>query len=62
MSDSGPANPPRGFFARLLGLVATPVKLTDPAAVAVIAPELPGEVFFASEPEKDAAVAPSDGG
>ncbi len=61
MSDPGPANPSQGFFARLLGLVAAPAKPADPAAVAVIAPELPGEVFFASEPEKDAAVAKSDG-
>jgi len=60
MSAPDSSKAPGGFFTRLLALVAGP-EPADAVAGAVIAPELPGELFLVSEPEKDAAVAKSNG-
>jgi len=60
MSASNSPNPPQGFFARLRALVVALPESADPDVIAIIAPEMPGDVFFASEPENGAG-AKSDG-
>jgi len=60
MSAPDSPNAPKGVFARLLAWVVKPSNPADPAGDAVIAPEMPGEVFFASEPETNAAGAKHD--
>jgi hypothetical protein len=59
MSAPAAPNASKDLLARLRAWLPVPSGSADP--VAVIAPEMPGEVFFASEPEKRATVAKSDG-
>ena len=51
MSAPESTDSPKSIFARLLAWVGFQSDAAVPDVTAVIAPEMPGEVFFASQPE-----------
>jgi len=61
MSAPDPADLPIGVFARLLAWLGFQSDAAGRDVTAVIAPEMPGEVFFASHPEQRDPAGKSDG-